>query len=162
MNHSIVRKVTASDVKDIQLVLSTTWQSTYTHLSQETIQKVKEKWHTTAFLTKQIENPSFHFLVAVENSKVVGIVTAAENEPTIIDVFRLYVLPNYQSKGVGSALLDAVEQHYLRAQKMRVYADQTNSKAILFYEKKGFQKIKKTEETTFGEVMVNWLMEKRR
>lgn len=154
-----IQAATEEDVKDIQFVLSTTWQATYTNLSSETIQQVKEKWHSVEFLTQQIKNPKFYFPIAILEGKVVGIATSAENEAGIADVFRLYILPEHQGQGIGTKLLDKVIEHYSQTKQLRVYVEENNLKAIAFYEHKGFKKIRKEEETSFGEVMVDWVME---
>ncbi|HEX7018299.1 MAG TPA: GNAT family N-acetyltransferase [Patescibacteria group bacterium] len=156
-----IQKASAENVKDIQVVLSTTWQATYSNLSSETIQQVKEKWHDTEFLTKQIENPKFYFPIALFEDKVVGIATSAENETGIVEVFRLYILPEYQGHGIGTELLEKVSEHYPHAELLRIYVEENNQSAIAFYEHKGFKKLRKEEETSFGEVMVDWVMEKQ-
>lgn len=156
-----IQKASSGNVKDIQFVLSTTWQATYSNLSSETIRQVKENWHSTEFLTKQIENPKFYFPIAILESKVIGIATSAENETGLVDVFRLYILPEHQKQGIGTTLLNKVAENYPKAERLRIYVEENNQNAIAFYERKGFKKLRKEEETSFGEVMVDWVMEKQ-
>lgn len=115
----MIQRATLSDIGAIQHVLSTTWQITYAHLQPETITQIKAKWHSTEFLSKQIENPKFLFLVFQENT-----------------------------------------DHYSQAKKLRIYVDEKNKKAITFYKHHGFILRKKLPEKSFGETLMNWLMEK--
>jgi ribosomal protein S18 acetylase RimI-like enzyme len=154
------RQATTSDVKGIQHALSTTWQDTYSNLKPETIERVKAKWHSIKFLSKQINNDKFYFPIAAEHDEVVGIATSGMQEEGIIDLFRFYVLPEYQGKGIGSKLLSMVEEQSPDAKIIKVYADVNNQQSIEYYERRGFKKIKQETEESFGEVMTERLMEK--
>jgi len=157
---TIYRQANPSDVHDIQYVLSTTWEETYTHLSSEIIQQVKENWHSTEHLTNQIENKECFFPIALVNGKVAGIASSGMNEEGVVDLFRLYILPEYQSKGIGSELLSMIEKKYPKATKIAVSVDENNDAGIRYYERRGFKKIKQEKDDSFDEVMTEWLMEK--
>jgi len=154
------RLATTADVKGIQYVLSTTWQATYSNLKPETIEQVKAKWHSTEFLSKQIKNEKFYFPIAFDGNEVVGIATSGMREEGIVDLFRFYVLPEYQGKGIGTKLLSMVEEKYPEAKTVKAYVDVNNQQGIEYYERRGFKKIKQETEESFGEVMTEWLMEK--
>jgi ribosomal protein S18 acetylase RimI-like enzyme len=154
------RSATNDDVKGIQHVLSTTWQSTYSNLKPETIEQVKAKWHGAEFLSKQINDETFYFPIAVADGEVVGIATSGMREEGVVDLFRFYVLPKHQGQGVGSKLLAMVEENYPGAEKIKAYVDINNQQGIEYYDRRGFKKIKQEQEESFGEVMTEWLMEK--
>ncbi|MDA1079704.1 MAG: GNAT family N-acetyltransferase [bacterium] len=153
------RLATIDDVEGIQHVLSTTWLSTYSNLKPETIEQVKARWHSTEFLSKQINNEKFYFPIAVDSEEVVGIATSGTREEEAVDLFRFYVLPEHQGKGIGSKLFVMVEDRYPDAKKVRAYVDVNNQQGIEYYERQGFKKIKQETEESFGEVMIEWLME---
>ena len=62
-----------------------------------------------------------------------------------MELQKIYVLPGYQQKGVGAALLDAVMDLANSIKPDVVWLDThiSNDRAIRFYEKNGFKKIGK-------------------
>ncbi len=93
--------------------------------------------------------------VALLGSKIVGF---AEFEPSgHIDCF--YVHHEYQGRGVGSALMKAIEAEAKEKHISRIYAD-VSITAKLFFEGKGFQEIKKQTVIYRGCEFTNFLMEK--
>lgn len=93
--------------------------------------------------------------VALSSSKIVGF---AEFEPNgHIDCF--YVHHEYQGKGVGSALMKAIEAEAKEKHISRIYAD-VSITAKSFFVGKGFQEIKKQTAICRGCEFTNFLMEK--
>lgn len=75
--------------------------------------------------------------VAKRDGKVVGFIARHENQ-----VHALYVLPDAQDKGVGTALLsDAKSQ----CDQLRLWSYQANANATRFYGLRGFIEIERTD-----------------
>ena len=149
------------DAAGIQRLLRETWQDTYRdHLSQETLEEVYKHFQSIEFLTKQIENPSFYFPLAKADDELVGLSTALMPEDTIV-MFRLYVSPQYQRKGIGALLLKNVIEHFQGAKKIQLHVEVMNPKAQWFYKKHGFKEIKREQEKIGNEVLELILMEKQ-
>lgn len=152
---------TSSDVADIQELLHETWLDTYSnHLSQTTLNEVFQNWQSIEFLTKQIGNPKLHFPLAKENGKLVGLSTVHMPVDTII-MFRLYVSPKHQRKGIGELLLNSVITHFPAAKKIQLHVEEMNPKGLAFYKKQGFEEIKREQEKVVNEVIEQILMEKK-
>ncbi len=149
-----------SDVISIQQLLKETWADTYgDHLSQTTLDEVYKKWQSVEFLSKQIENSQFYFPVVKENGEVIGLSTAHMPEDTIM-MFRLYVSPPHQHRGIGTLLLDDVTAHFPKAKKIQLHVEELNPKGQAFYKKHGFKEIKREPEKVVNEVIEQILMEK--
>jgi ribosomal protein S18 acetylase RimI-like enzyme len=149
-----------SDVTAIQNLLRETWLDTYgDHLSQATLDEVYKNWQSIDFLTRQIENPEMYFPVAKEGSEIAGIATARQPEEAVV-LFRLYVSPQHQHKGVGSVLLEDVINHFPTAKTIQLHVEEMNPKGQAFYKKHGFREIKREEEKVVNEVINQILMEK--
>ena len=69
-------------------------------------------------------------IVAEENGKIVGFCAFKEGW-----VNHLYVLPGYQERGIGRALLDKAKRAY---PNLKLWVFQKNTNAREFYEKNGF------------------------
>ena len=74
-----------------------------------------------------------------------------------IDCF--YTHHKFQSCGIGSKLMFALEQHAVKQQINKLYAE-VSTTAKPFFEKKGFQVIKKQIVTVREVKFVNFSMEK--
>lgn len=155
-----IAKAVTNDVQAIQGLLKETWVDTYgNYLSQETLDEVYKNWQSIEFLTRQVENPEMYFPVAKENDEVVGIATARFTEETIV-LFRIYVDPGHQRKGIGEALINDVINYYSGAKKIQLHVEVMNGKGQAFYKKHGFKEIKREEEKVVNETIEQILMEK--
>ena len=156
-----ILSATINDAEAIQKLLRETWKDTYgDHLSQETLDEVYKNWHSIEFLTKQIENPSLYFPLAKEGDELVGLSTAHMPEDGIV-MFRLYVSPRHQRKGIGELLLQNVIEHFQGAKKIQLHVEVMNPKGQSFYKKQGFKEIKRAEEKVVNEVIELILMGKQ-
>lgn len=75
---------------------------------------------------------------AYENEKLVGIIRVVGDGATIVLVQDILVLPEYQRKGVGSALLRTIMERYKNVRQLQLVTDDTE-KTIAFYQSMGFE-----------------------
>ena len=80
--------------------------------------------------------------VAAENGEIVGSVRGEEKESACY-VTRLWVLPYYQGKGVGQALMYAVEDAYKHLPKYELFTGSKSDKTIEFYKERGYVETKR-------------------
>lgn len=81
-----------------------------------------------------------HFYVAVDNGKIIGCGAigpywAKEDESSL---FTIFVLPEFQGKGIGRAIIDTLEndEFFVRAKRIEIPASITG---VPFYIKMGYQ-----------------------
>jgi ribosomal protein S18 acetylase RimI-like enzyme len=152
---------TVADAPAIQQLLRETWQDTYgDHLSQETLDEVYKNWQSIEFLTQQIDNPKIYFPLAKAGAELVGLSTALMPEATI-RMFRLYVSPPHQRKGIGELLLNHVIEHFQEAKQIQLHVEVMNPKGQAFYQKHGFTELKREQEKIANQVLELILMEKQ-
>lgn len=81
--------------------------------------------------------PNEHFLVAKDSEKIVGVCRVV-----IRDEFNqlqaIYLLPEYQGKGIGMKLWDEAKKFFDETKDTIVHVATYNQKAIAFYQKLGF------------------------
>jgi ribosomal protein S18 acetylase RimI-like enzyme len=156
-----VVNATVADATAIQKLLRETWQDTYgDHLSQATLAEVYKNWQNIEFLTQQIENPKIYSPLAKAGDELVGLSTAHMAEDTI-RMFRLYVAPPHQRKGIGDLLLKNVIEHFQGAKQIQLHVEVMNPKGQSFYKKHGFKEIKREQEKLVNEVIELILMAKQ-
>jgi ribosomal protein S18 acetylase RimI-like enzyme len=72
--------------------------------------------------------------VAVDDEQVVGLLALGHD-----NVDQLFVEPDRQGRGIGSALLERAKA--LRPRGLRLFAHQRNERARAFYERRGFHAV---------------------
>ena len=158
----VIERARAADVDSIQQVLSETWIDTYgAHLSRSTIEQVTTNWHDPTLLRSQIEKHGNYFAVAREYAKIVGLITVTGVTSGELYLSRLYVHPEHQRRGVGSALLNAAIAAYPGATMIRLHVEQQNAKGLSYWRKQQFVESGVTIEQIGTESMTVLAMEKR-
>ena len=157
-----IRPVHIGEITAVKELLTHTWKDTYSCFMPEAIiQQVTETWHSPQNLQRQAEDPNTFFGVAEnEEKRIVGLVTARQ-EGTAVQLFRLYVHPKEQGKGIGSQLLDAVGGRFPEAEKIMVEVEEKNTDSVGFYRAKGFVEVGKKDETIDDFTSVIIIMEKQ-
>lgn len=92
-----------------------------------------------AALQKGFEQ-SLLVLAAYENDKLAGIIRVVGDGTTIVFVQDILVFPEYQRKGIGTALLKEILARYSHVRQIELATDAT-PKTIAFYESVGFRKM---------------------
>ena len=110
------------------------------------------EWNESEQVAKHRQNydPSTHELVLVGES-VAGLV-ATEVEPTHVWLVKLYLLPEFRCRGLGTALLEEVKTRARLLRKpVRLRVLRVNSRAKWLYERHGFRVTEETPERFFME-----------
>lgn len=76
-------------------------------------------------------------LAACEENRLIGILRAVGDGQTIVFVQDLLILPEYQRRGVGTALLRELLARYPQVRQIELTADDSPS-LLAFYRKTGF------------------------
>ena len=79
-------------------------------------------------------------LAAYEGDQLLGIIRAVGDGHTIVFVQDILVFPEYQRKGIGSALLQAILDRYSHVRQIELATDNT-TKTIAFYKSMGFREM---------------------
>ncbi|WP_435333014.1 GNAT family N-acetyltransferase [Haloarchaeobius sp. TZWWS8] len=94
------------------------WRETYAGiLPDEEIEATIEEFYTPVRVEQEVRSPEDWdgWLVALDDEEVVGAGGGGLTEPTVGEVFVLYVDPAEKRRGIGSRLLDVMtEQHERR------------------------------------------------
>lgn len=83
---------------------------------------------------------SLLMLAAYEGAELLGLIRVVGDGQTIVFVQDLLVFPEYQRKGVGSALLRAVLKRYENVRQIELATDDT-PKTKAFYRSMGFREL---------------------
>jgi len=141
-----IGKPTISDINSIQEVLYKTWLFTYPNerigITREDIEeKFKKRFSNSAIKKRREEilNVSKNklFLVAKDKGMVVGVCKASRAEK-FNQLEAIYLLPDYQGRGIGQRLWEKALEFIGKDRNVIVHVATYNDKAISFYKKLGF------------------------
>lgn len=79
-------------------------------------------------------------LAAYEGEQLLGLIRTVGDGHTIVFVQDILVFPEYQRKGIGTALLQAILDRYSHVRQIELATDNT-LKTIAFYKSMGFREI---------------------
>jgi len=163
-----LRKATLSDLPELLALARTSFLQAFTVGNKpENVQAYLAEAFTEDKLTKEIQEPASTFIVASLGGKLVGYtklnLAAAQadvQDPTSVEVARLYTLEEVWGKGIGQLLLDAGINFARQEGKTWLWLGvwEHNARAIRFYEKNGLR-IFGSHPFPFGdEIQTDWLM----
>ncbi len=79
-------------------------------------------------------------LAAYEGDKLLGVIRTIGDGQTIVYIQDVLVLPEYQRRGIGTALVQTVLERFRKVRQINLTTDNT-PKTIAFYESLGFIKL---------------------
>lgn len=141
-----ITDATAQDVEGIQTVFDETWLATYPNeeegITREDILDKRQDSFNPGRLQKKREHfanlpQNQKFVVAKDGDSVVGLCSILQ-EIEYNKFSAIYILPEYQGRGIGTKLWEAVVPFLDTAKDTIVQVATYNKNAIAFYEKLGF------------------------
>ena len=93
----------------------------------------------------QSEFSDHTFLKAIEDNVIVGSVRAKINGGTCY-IGRLIVHPDYQNRGIGSALLKEIER-IQKAERYELFTGSKSKRNLYFYNKHGYREFRTEDQT---------------
>ena len=150
-----VRRAGGDDVDVVREVGLKTWPAAYAGIaSPEYIVDGLAQWWSVEAVERGIANGIT--LIAEDGDHVVGMVGLGREEGFWV-MWKLYVLPEYQAKGVGKALLDAaIEALPEGTDELLLDVLVGNAKAIGFYRKNGFGPAQRKPSRDLGDELM-WM-----
>ena len=140
------RSLQDKDIKDIQQIALKCWLDTYRDIYKEkTIRKTVANYYSTEKLMNNlsdIKKNTEWFCVVLDSDNIVGYSHIGKKDKDW-EIFRIYILPKYQRKGIGSQLIKKGEKFLVskKAKKYIVHPHIKNKLAIQFYKKVGFRRM---------------------
>jgi ribosomal protein S18 acetylase RimI-like enzyme len=135
----VVRTATGDDLDGVLRVGHETWRTTYEPIAgPEFVEMGLAKWWTGDALIPGIRVG--RTLVADDDGTVVGMASYGSQDDQLV-LWKLYVLPSHQGRGLGRRLLDEViaRARELGRTELHVSHIEGNEQAGRFYERNGFR-----------------------
>lgn len=145
-NNISITVATPDDVVDIQEVFYKTWLATYPNEEAGiTVDDIEDRYKDRlnedklAKRREQIANPTEGntLLVAKAGDRVIGLCRVVKHQEKN-QLQAIYVLPEYQGKGIGYKLWEEAQKLFDPSKDTYVEVATYNKNAIAFYKKLGF------------------------
>ncbi len=138
------------DINTIGFLAQQIWPGTYgAILPPEQLQYMLTLFYSPGALRRQILEDKHQFLIVEQGDEPIGFASwSLADEPGVIKLHKLYVLPGQQGKGLGRGILAFIFQDIQGAQTLRLNVNRFN-KARQFYERMGFI-VTKEEDVPIG------------
>ncbi|GGA61814.1 GNAT family N-acetyltransferase [Ornithinibacillus halotolerans] len=148
-----IRKMTNDDVKKVQAVAKQSWNATYEGIIPNNIQEnFLKAAYSDEMMQRRLEG-SFLFVVEVDQN-VVGFANFSPvKEGGEIELGAIYLLPEYQGKGIGSALLETGINKISGIKDIYINVEKDNQIGKTFYEAKGFEVVKEFDDNFDGHIL---------
>lgn len=140
----LIRPAVLADIPALRDMLVATWHATYdATLGAGKVDEIAARWHSLeklgAELAESEAKPAENtLLVAMRGEALVGTASAHLVPGGPLELARLYIAPDCQRGGFGTALLNAVLNRFPRARAARLEVEPRNAPAIAFYRRHGF------------------------
>ncbi len=137
-----IRSVADKDLAAIRTLLQLTWHATYDGIyGADKVEAISDSWHSVEALRLHLGKPYSEFVVADDGKRILGVAFASLVKEDVSQLHQLYVHPDAQGQGTGTALLMEMESAFPSAAKIRLEVERANTRAIDFYSRRGYQKV---------------------
>ncbi|MCC0030785.1 MAG: GNAT family N-acetyltransferase [Brucellaceae bacterium] len=141
-----IRSADHDDLEDIRELLERTWHATYDAVyGADRVKSINDSWHSLDALRKRLNKPYSEFVIADDGEDILGMAYASLTDERTAMLHQLYINPEVQGRGAGTALLIEMESAFPSASKIRLEVEEANDKAIAFYKKHGYREVGRTE-----------------
>lgn len=149
-----IRNMKVEDIKDVQRVAKMSWNDTYEGIIPAHIQ---EKFLYSAYsdeMMKRRLDVSFLYVAEAE-AQIVGFANFSKvKEEGEMELGAIYLLPEFQGKGVGTALLYEGIANAQTASKVFINVEKENEKGVTFYQAKSFKMLSEFEDVLEGHITI--------
>ncbi len=145
----IIREAKESDIPALSKVAKKTYTETFGDgLTTEQLTTVLETTRSETYFKSIINKDTI--IVALINDKLIGYIQISDiryktkkikTSKKDQAIHSIYILPDYQSKGIGKTLMDTAFNHPRIKKANRIFIDvyEKNTRALNFYKKYGFK-----------------------
>lgn len=149
----IIRKMQKEDIQQVQQVSKASWNYTYEGIIPFEIQESFLKFaYNDEMMQRRLEN-SFIWIAEV-NGKIVGFANFSPvKEDGETELTAIYLNPEYQGKGIGTALLNEGIINLEDAKEIFINVEKDNSIGTTFYKAKGFKVVSEFDDDFNGYIL---------
>lgn len=148
-----VRKMKKKDIQHVQHVAKTSWHDTYQGIIPRHIQdNFLQQAYSNQAMKQRLKNS--YLFVAETDGDIIGFANyLPSDEYGKVELGAIYLLPEFQGKGAGTALLQEGIKKMQGVREIHLSVEKNNTAAKMFYEAKGFEVVSEFDEDFAGHIL---------
>lgn len=148
-----IRIMQPNDIQQVQHVAKTSWNATYNGIIPVEVQeRFLQSAYNDEMMVRRLERSLL--LVAELNGKIVGFANySVVRDDGQVELGAIYIYPESQGQGIGSALLQAGINHSQGAREIYLNVEKDNVIGKRFYEAKKFKIVKEFDDDFDGHIL---------
>ncbi|MBY0097962.1 GNAT family N-acetyltransferase [Mesobacillus maritimus] len=148
-----IRKMVHEDINQVQNVAKITWNATYEGIIPLEVQEnFLNAAYNEATMQQRLERSTLY--VAEIEGRVVGFANFSPvREGGKVELGAIYLYPEHQGKGIGSALLQKGIQDLEGVTEIYINVEKENEIGKTFYEAKGFEVVSEFDDDFDGHLL---------
>lgn len=156
-----IRKMNYEDTKQVQDIAKTTWNATYEGIIPLEVQNnFLNLNYSDESMMLRLERSIVY--VAEVNGKVVGFANySTVRDGGKVELAAIYLYPEFQGKGIGTALMQQAVKELKGIKEIYINVEKDNKIGMNFYEAKGFETVKESDEEFNGHILKQVRMVKK-
>ena len=156
-----IREMNYEDTNQVQKIAQTSWNATYEGIIPLEVQNNFLKLNYSDESMKQSIELSIVYVAEVEG-KVVGFANYSKvRDDGKVELAAIYLYPEFQGKGIGTALLQQAVKDLEGIKEIYINVEKENKIGMNFYEAKGFEIVKESDEEFNGHILKQVRMVKK-
>ena len=148
-----IRKMKYEDITQVQSIAKTTWHATYEGIIPLEIQNnFLQSAYNDDRMKQRLERSLLY--VAEGDGEVVGFANYSQvSEDGKVELGAIYLYPEFQGKGIGSALLQEAIRNIEGMKEIYINVEKDNKIGMNFYEAKGFEIVEEFDDVLDGHIL---------
>lgn len=137
-----IKPLQTDDIDELIAVARRVWHAHYPGIiTTEQIDYMLERGYNRELILDEITHQGITWLAITDGAEMIGFVSIGPSGSDTLKLHKLYLLPEYQGKGIGARALARLEEIALNAHvhKLVLNVNKHNPKAIRSYERAGWQ-----------------------
>ncbi|MBY0120324.1 GNAT family N-acetyltransferase [Bacillus sp. S/N-304-OC-R1] len=149
----IIRDMRVEDIPEVQNVAKTSWNHTYKGIIPLHIQEnFLKSAYSDEMMVRRLELS--HMFVAIADNKVTGFANFSPlKENGEIELGSIYLYPEYQGNGIGTALLQEAIEKIEGIKEVYINVEKENQTGRNFYDKRGFKIVSEFDDHFDGHIL---------
>lgn len=148
-----IRNMEVDDIPQVQHVAKTSWHRTYEGIIPFDIQESFLNFaYSDDMMKKRVEQSLIYVSEVAE--QIVGFADFSPvKEAGKAELAAIYFYPEYQGKGMGTALLQAGIKHSIGLRELFINVEKENEVGTAFYRAKGFEVVSEFDDNFDGHIL---------
>lgn len=168
--HTIeIAPIQEKEIEALSAICRTTFKDTFEEdMSQEDLNQYFEEAYNHVVLLSELQNKESRYYFAKINKEIAGYmklnIGSAQTEPmgdAYLEVQRLYIYKQYQSKGIGSQLMKKAFEIAKEQQKSKLWLGvwEHNHQALNFYTKHDYKIVGSHQFVAGNDISTDYIVE---